>query len=718
MKEKRRQHDAPDLGVGFSFNFQKQVRCCVSPIHSLIINLFSLSTLQTPLCLLIHYTFNHSFQFSLPKTLGSSLRHQAGFPFHLSAFFISDSSRGLLEANMKRAELKNSHSWWLDSHISPKSSKWVAENLQEVDQSVKHMLKLIEEDGDHSARQAEMYYQKRPELIAHVEGFYRMYQSLAQRYDHLTGELRKNISSGLQMQGSSEPCSEPATIFLTPDQKLGVRKSRRQHVGFDMHLSSGGGSSDLSLREGTESSSSSVSSDSESESFNSSINNYLSPPVNGDGEGLHQVIIDLETELPKMKENVGSMLKEGEKGIYEELLGRITDYEEELRAVNLKLQFSEEEVARLKCELEKNGSLTGNLQARLDLAQKNIEMREADLELEKGRVLQLQKQITELETQASDSDQKIWLLVEELKVNREKLKGSEEEITKLKHELANEFSVDTHQLQGQLELAQKNIAMLEAELDLERRQVSELQGRIVRYIADVSDREHEVWELNVALCDAQNNFSLEKAQLQSDVSSLSEEKTLLESRLKEWELRSKSLEYDIRQSEAEKMEMINLHETRESGLQGEIKLLKVQQAERDDLVEALNKNLDMLKLKYDTLVAEKDEANAKVHALIAEASSRNNLIRKLEEHLNQSQIKHMELVAGCDSKQKLVDEVRSRLVELETEVERQRVLISEGAEEKREAIRQLCFSLEHYRSGYKELRQAFIGHKRLAVLAS
>lgn len=45
------------------------------------------------------------------------------------------------------------------------------------------MLKLIEEDGDSFAKKAEMYYQKRPELISHVEEFYRMYRSLAERYD-------------------------------------------------------------------------------------------------------------------------------------------------------------------------------------------------------------------------------------------------------------------------------------------------------------------------------------------------------------------------------------------------------------------------------------------------------------------------------------------------------------------------------------------------------
>ncbi|KAI3450206.1 hypothetical protein Pfo_006871 [Paulownia fortunei] len=70
--------------------------------------------------------------------------------------------------------------------------------ISEMEQLVKRMLKLIEEDADSFAKKAEMYYQTRPELISLVEDFYRMYQSLAERYDHVTGELGKNIPSDLQ----------------------------------------------------------------------------------------------------------------------------------------------------------------------------------------------------------------------------------------------------------------------------------------------------------------------------------------------------------------------------------------------------------------------------------------------------------------------------------------------------------------------------------------
>ncbi|CAA6663088.1 unnamed protein product [Spirodela intermedia] len=85
----------------------------------------------------------------------------------------------------------NAYSWWWASHIRTKQSKWLDNNLQDVEVKVESMLKLIEEDGDSFAQKAEMYYRKRPELVKFVEEFYRAYRALAERYDHISGELHK-----------------------------------------------------------------------------------------------------------------------------------------------------------------------------------------------------------------------------------------------------------------------------------------------------------------------------------------------------------------------------------------------------------------------------------------------------------------------------------------------------------------------------------------------
>uniref|UniRef100_F6GUA8 NAB domain-containing protein n=1 Tax=Vitis vinifera TaxID=29760 RepID=F6GUA8_VITVI len=459
------------------------------------------------------------------------------------------------QKNLKRTESKKSHSWWWDSHISPKNSKWLADNLEEMDQSVKRMLKLIEEDGDSFAKKAEMYYQKRPELISHVEDFYRIYRSLAERYDHVTGELRKNILSDLQSQGSgiSDLGSEPASTCPSPDQRERRRKSGRRAAGFDFFLGSGGSSSDL-YNKGDESSSLS---DSESGSDDSSVNNYLG-----------------------------------------------------LRAAKEKIQLSEEEIVRLKTELQKYGPLnfTNNFQAELvELPPRDIKMQESELDL-----------------------------VEELRITKERLQGSEKEIATLIDELASRGSSESiSHMQEQLELTHKDIAMWKAKLDREKREVSKLQERVGRYKTSLSDREHEIRELKEVISDADHNFELEKSLLMAKISKLLDDQSHLEEKLKEWELRCQSLEEEIKQAD-----------TAESG----------------DRINDLNKSLDALNLKHDTLMSERDELSARV--------------------------------------------------------ERQKGLVSEAAEEKREAIRQLCFSLEHYRNDYNRLRQAFTVHKRPAVLTS
>ncbi|KAJ4955165.1 hypothetical protein NE237_011948 [Protea cynaroides] len=94
-------------------------------------------------------------------------------------------------ATLLHSDSRRLYSWWWDSHISPKNSKWLQENLTDMDAKVKAMIKLIEEDADSFARRAEMYYRKRPELMKLVEEFYRAYRALAERYDHATGALRQ-----------------------------------------------------------------------------------------------------------------------------------------------------------------------------------------------------------------------------------------------------------------------------------------------------------------------------------------------------------------------------------------------------------------------------------------------------------------------------------------------------------------------------------------------
>ncbi|WOL06900.1 protein NETWORKED 2D-like [Canna indica] len=92
---------------------------------------------------------------------------------------------------MLQRAASNAYSWWRASHIRTRQSKWLDSNLEEMESTVKNMLKLIEPDADSFAKRAELYFKRRPELISFVEDAYRAYRALAERYDHISGELHK-----------------------------------------------------------------------------------------------------------------------------------------------------------------------------------------------------------------------------------------------------------------------------------------------------------------------------------------------------------------------------------------------------------------------------------------------------------------------------------------------------------------------------------------------
>lgn len=614
--------------------------------------------------------------------------------------------------NFKRSQSRKSHSWWWDSHISPKNSKWLIDNLEEMDQNVKRMLKLIEDDGDSFVKKAEMYYQKRPELISHVEEFYRMYRSLAERYDHVTGELRRSIPSDLQSQGSgiSDIVSEPPSPAR--EQKLNRHKSGPRAAGFEVFLGSGG-SSDHHQKEGDESS---TLTDSESESDDSSVNNYSSLSGNSGDHGLSRKIIDLEIELRETKEKLRAQQDESVDGSFrgvrnedfDDILARIAGYERDLTNANQRIQVSEEEVARLNIELKKyrSSEVTEGLQSEFASSTESKAMtREAELEPEINQASHLQERIDGSESDTFDSNAKIQSLMEELRIANERLDVSEKEITTLKGQLEGDGPSDKiNNLQDELALAHKEINTLKKKLNAEKREVSKLQERISRLKSSLSDRDHEVRDLKIAVSDAEQKIFPEKAQIKAEMSKLIEERTCLEEQLKEQESRGRSLEDDIRMFQAEKAEM-------EKRLDCEIQQLKEDIAERDNHIEKMDKSLDVLK-------SERDELNVKVIALKAEVTSRDERIDQMDRHLQQLHMEHVKLVSGAEEARKLMDVLRSKVKDLEEEVERQRFVILEGAEEKREAIRQLCLALEHYRNDYHTLRQAFVGHKRVPVLAT
>ncbi|CAN0895977.1 Protein NETWORKED 4A [Linum grandiflorum] len=577
--------------------------------------------------------------------------------------------------SMKRLESRKSHSWWWDSHINPKNSKWLMENLDEMDRNIKRMLKLIEEDGDSFAKKAEMYYQKRPELISLVEEFYRMYRSLAERYDNVTGELRKSIPVDLQSQGSnaSDLASEPPSSLASPvpGQHPSARKSGPRAAGFDFFLGSAESNSDHGHKEGEESLSLT---DSDSESDNSSVNNYLLPIGSAGDQALTRKIVELESELRETKNHS------------DDLLPRIAEYELELKRANERIHLSEEETVRLKCVLEEFKSA--------DHANAKDDGDEARM----NQSSQLEVAIEGQEAETLSSNGEIQSLTEELSITKARLEDSEKEMASLKQEVerSNNVSEKVSNLQDQLASARKELTTWKNKVNIERKEVSKLQERVSRLKISLTDRDQEVRELKTAVSDAEEKIFPEKAQIKAEMSKLLEEQSTLMEQLREWESRGRCLEDDIRMLQSEKAEMEERHSSETEQMKAEIVKL-----------ESL----------LSTLRSEREKLKVRANAMEAELVSQEQQIDSMEKHLEEL---HKELAGTILA----AEDARREAMEMEEEAERQRKLVEESAEEKREAIRQLCVSIEHYRVGYRELRQALFagaGHGttgRVAVMAA
>lgn len=547
---------------------------------------------------------------------------------------------------------------------------------------MKSMLKLIDEEGDSFAKKAEMYYQRRPELVAHVEDFYRMYRALAERYDHVTGELRKNIQSELQSQGSgnvSDIGSEPPSPSvhspeLIPESKRSRPKaSPGKAAGFDFFLRSGG-SSDVSRKE-SDPSSSSESSDSESESENGKeINEHDIT------EGLNQRIVDLENELHDVKEKLQECEGSSVNGKCEHM---------EIGEYNSKISALEEELAVVSKRLRVSEALIVTLKQKLAQGNASSEVEHVELDHERKQVLEMKERIAVLEAEVTDQKK----VIEKLDgVIADANKKFEAEVTNRDHaiegykaEIANaseRFSQEKSHLEADVAKLTGTIVNLRAELNKILQVKSVLE-------ASVTDQENIIKELKTTAASAAERFLQENSSLKEEILHVSDLRTALETKL--------------------------------ITVEGELNLLKAEKAEAsvesEKQIENLYKSIYELNVKVEILMSVKENLAAKVIVLSKDLQCRDERIIELNNHLHDLHLEHVKLIKEIEEAQKTSLELRGKVKELEEEVDKQKLAVLDGAEGKREAIRQLCFSLEHYRDGYKQLRQVIQGHKRHTVMA-
>ncbi|KAF2284258.1 hypothetical protein GH714_020099 [Hevea brasiliensis] len=403
-------------------------------------------------------------------------------------------------ATLSHSESRRLYSWWWDSHISPKNSKWLQENLTDMDAKVKAMIKLIEEDADSFARRAEMYYKKRPELMTLVEEFYRAYRALAERYDHATVELRqahRTMAEAFPNQvpyvladdspsGSSGPVGEPHTpemphpirALLDPDD---LHKDALGLSSANLHaMKSNGGYS---------------------EGSDSGINRRGLKQLNdlfGSGVTVSKVLEEKMKKSPNIHE-----MTEAETEV-QNLMKTLSEIQAEKEAVLLQYQQSLQKLSSLERELKE----AGGLDERASRAEIEVKiLKETLVKLESERdvgLLQYNKcleRISSMENMISQTQ-------EDAKGLNERAIKAEIEAQNLKQELSaleadkeagllqyNHCLGMISTLENKISLAEANAKMLNEQTERAETEVKALKEALARL-----NKEKEATELRYEQC--------------------------------------------------------------------------------------------------------------------------------------------------------------------------------------------------------------------------
>ncbi|KAL5210727.1 hypothetical protein ABZP36_006350 [Zizania latifolia] len=381
---------------------------------------------------------------------------------------------------------RRKYSWWWNSHICPKNSKWLQENLTDMDCKIKLMIKIIDEDAESFAQRAEMYYRRRPELMTLLEELYRAYRALAERYDHAAGELR------LAHRKIAEVFPDQVLMDLDDDLPAETASIETDMDNPDMT------SYFLSI-------------------VNASDSKQHSKD-NQDNEGLQKELASLSEENQDLKSRISSMLEQTNKAKSEIvcLKEALAKQEADKEAAVLQCQQSTAMLQNLKCEIlhtqEKFNRLKEDMQTGLqpsttaDELSILLERANQEMRLELNKVKHLLKQQHEELNEKQAELEKLNIYTEE-----EHLKCRQAEMAQLS-------------LEKQLVFAQDKLRLFALEKQVEVTKVKDIETKKVMLEKELE----KIIEENTRLNDQRHSSSAVIIRLQDEIISMKNAQRRLE----------------------------------------------------------------------------------------------------------------------------------------------------------------------------------------------
>ncbi|XP_010525233.1 PREDICTED: protein NETWORKED 1A-like [Tarenaya hassleriana] len=664
-------------------------------------------------------------------------------------------------ATVLHSESRRLYSWWWDSHI-PKNSKWLQENLADMDTKVKSMIKLIEEDADSFARRAEMYYKKRPELMKLVEQFYRAYRALAERYDHATVELRHAHKTMAEAFPNQLPfdMSDDSTSFSSEPRTPEKMPPRIQPFYDSEDMQNDGSASNKGLRQVKElfRNPDANKADTEVEALKRTLMelraekealslqyqlslNKLSrlekdlDNAQNDVKGLDDRASTAEIEFKILKEALAKLEAERDDGLLQynqsveriaELEASISQAQENAKGLSDRSSKAETEAHSLKQELSR---LHAEKEAGLAQYKQCLEMISA---LE-NRIRDVEENTRMFKNQSERAEDEINALKQELvKLNEEKedlnlqYQQCLETISKLENELShsqvNAQRLSSEVLAGaaKLKTVEDQCALLESSNQTLKAEADNLMQKIAAKDQELSEKQNDLEKLQALLQEEFSRFSELEVNLRSlkglHSQSQEEQKALtleLQSRvqmLKDLEMHNHELENGISSVKEENRNLSELNNSSTISLQiqqYEISSLKEMKEKLEEEVARQMNQSNSLQEEIYRLKDEIDSLNRRYHMLMEQIRLAGLDPECLSSSLKKLQDENSKLIELCDNqkgeKEALTEKLREMDVILRENVFLEKSLLQsntklEGSREKANDLQELCQSLRGEKS--------------------
>ncbi|XP_010559034.1 PREDICTED: protein NETWORKED 1A-like [Tarenaya hassleriana] len=664
-------------------------------------------------------------------------------------------------ATVLHSESRRLYSWWWDSHI-PKNSKWLQENLADMDTKVKSMIKLIEEDADSFARRAEMYYKKRPELMKLVEQFYRAYRALAERYDHATVELRHAHKTMAEAFPNQLPfdMSDDSTSFSSEPRTPEKMPLRIQPFYDSEDMQNDGSASNKGLRQVKElfRNPDANKADTEVEALKRTLMelraekealslqyqlslNKLSrlekdlDNAQNDVKGFDDRASTAEIEFKILKEALAKLEAERDDGLLQynqsveriaELEASISQAQENAKGLSDRSSKAETEAHSLKQELSR---LHAEKEAGLAQYKQCLEMISA---LE-NRIRDVEENTRMFKNQSERAEDEINALKQELvKLNEEKedlnlqYQQCLETISKLENELShsqvNAQRLSSEVLAGaaKLKTVEDQCALLESSNQTLKAEADNLMQKIAAKDQELSEKQNDLEKLQALLQEEFSRFSELEVNLRSlkglHSQSQEEQKALtleLQSRvqmLKDLEMHNHELENGISSVKEENRNLSELNNSSTISLQiqqYEISSLKEMKEKLEEEVARQMNQSNSLQEEIYRLKDEIDSLNRRYHMLMEQIRLAGLDPECLSSSLKKLQDENSRLIELCDNqkgeKEALTEKLREMDVILRENVFLEKSLLQsntklEGSREKANDLQELCQSLRGEKS--------------------